>query len=188
MDDEAQAHLPSSVRAVTKPCVTNDVHPTMLHDQKGRDRQFRVTRVMKRFQKTLVALEEDLSKTKAEILNTNEYFKEMSRVKSQGQGLMGASLRRLVYSVRGRRLQRIQAQKYIRVSQDFDALIQVIQNDCRVEINLSGLKDWQREVEKLRMACRACTERVQPPEVCSSPLQVQPSQEQKSSIQPFVSN
>ncbi|XP_067110131.1 uncharacterized protein [Osmerus mordax] len=187
MDYEAQGLLPSSVRAVTKPCITNDVHPTMLHDQKRRDRQSRVTRekVMKRFKKSLVALEQDLMTTKEEILNTNEYFKEMSRVKSQGKGLMGASLRRLVYNVRGRRLQRIQAQKYIRVSQDFDALIQVVMKDCRDDFNLTGLQSWKKEVKKLRMACRACTERIQPPEVCSSPPQVQPSQEEKPSIQRF---
>ncbi|XP_062342261.1 uncharacterized protein LOC134040053 [Osmerus eperlanus] len=184
MDYEAQALRPSSVRAVTKPCITNDVHPTMLHDQKRRDRQYRATRVMIRFQKTLVALEQDLMTTKEEILNTNEYFKEMSRVKSQGQGRMGASLRRFVYNVRGRRLQKIQAEKYIRVSKDFYALIQMVEKDCRAEINLTGLENWQREVKKLRMACRACTERIQPIEVCDSPPQVQPSQE-KSSIQHF---
>ncbi|XP_046873399.1 uncharacterized protein LOC124468002 [Hypomesus transpacificus] len=189
MEDEAQAHLPSSVRAVTKPCATNDVHPTMV-DEKRHDRvrvsaTLSATRAMKRFQKSLVALEQDLMKTKADILNTNEYFKEMSRVKIQGQGRMGASLRKLVDNVRGKRLQRVQAHKYIQVRQDFDALIQVIQNDCRAEFNMTGLEDWKREVKRLHMACKACTERVQTPEVCSSPPQVQPSQEQKSSIQPF---
>ena len=183
MDYEAQALRPSSVRAVTKPCITNDVHPTMLHDQKRCVRQYRVTR----FNKTLFALEQDLMTTKEEILNTNEYFKEMSRVKSQGQGRMGASLRRFVNDVRGRRLQKIQAQNYIRVNKDFVALIDVVENACRDDFNLTGLENWQREVKRLRMACRACTERIQPLEVCGSPPQVQPSQE-KSSIQQFVSN
>ncbi|XP_046886011.1 uncharacterized protein LOC124474144 [Hypomesus transpacificus] len=183
MDYEAQGLLPSSVRAVTEPCVSKDVHPPMLQDQKRRDRQSHDTRVMKRFQKTLVALEQDLMKTKEEILDTNEYLKEMSRVKSQGKGLMGASLRRLVYKVRGRRLQKIQAQKYIRVNKDFDALIQVVMEDCKDDLNLTGLENWEKEVKRLRMACRACTERIPPPEVCRSPPQVQPSQEEKSSIQ-----
>ncbi|XP_046872253.1 uncharacterized protein LOC124464434 [Hypomesus transpacificus] len=183
MDYEAQGLLPSPVRAVTEPCVYNDVHPPMLQDQKRRDRQSRDTRVMKRFQKSLVALEQDLMKAKEELLDTNEYFEEMSRVKSQGKGLMGASLRRLVYKVRGRRLQKIQAQKYMRVSKDFDALIQVVMEDCKDDINLTGLENWQREVKRLRMACTACTERIPPPEVCRSPPQVQPSQEEESSIQ-----
>ncbi|XP_046873662.1 uncharacterized protein LOC124466052 isoform X2 [Hypomesus transpacificus] len=183
MDYEAQGLLPSSARAVTEPCISNDMHPPMLQDQKRRNRQSHDTRVMKRFQKTLVALEQDLMKTKEEILDTNEYFKEMSRVKSQGKGLMGASLKRLVYKVRGRRLQKIQAQKYMRVNKDFDALIQVVMEDCKDDLNLTGLENWQKEVKRLHMACRACTERIPSPEVCRSPPQVQPSQEEKSSIQ-----
>ena len=186
MDYEAQALLPSSVRAVTKPCVTNDVHPTMLHDQKRRDRLYR-EKVVIRFQKHLVALEQDFMTTKEEILNTNEYFREMSCVKSQGQGLMGASLRRLVYNVRGRRLQMIQAQKYLWVNKDFVALIDVVE-DCRDDFNLTGLENWKREVKRLHMACRAWAEKIQPPEVCRSPPQVQHPQEDKSSFQRFVSN
>ena len=168
MVDEAQVLRPPSLR-------------------KSRDRRYR-EKVVRRFYKRLFVLEQDLETTCNQIMATNEYFEEMSRVKSQGQGLMGASLRRYVCNVRGRRLKEIQSQKYVQVSNDFSALVDVVEKDSKDDFNLAGLENWKREVKRLHMACRACTERVQPPEVCPSPPQVQPPQEDKSSFQRFVSN
>ena len=139
-------------------------------------------KVVRRFYKRLFVLEQDLETTCNQIMATNEYFEEMSRVKSQGQGLMGASLRRYVCNVRGRRLEEIQSQKYVQVSNDFTALVDVVEKDSRDDFNLAGLENWKREVKRLHMACRACVERVQPPEVCPSPPQVQPPQDRKSVV------
>ena len=188
MDSEAQAPLPSSMRAVTKPCVTNDVHPTIHDEKSARDRLYREMVAIRFQRRHLVVLQQDFVKTEKEMLATNEYFKEMSRAKSQGKGLMGESLRRLVYNARGRRVQKIQAQRYLQITKDLNALVDVVEKDCRDDFNLAGLENWKREVKRLHMACRACTERVQPPEVCPSPPQVQPPQEDKSSFQRFVSN
>ena len=69
----------------------------------------------------------------------------------------------------GRRVQKIQAQRYLQITKDFIALVDVVEKDCRDDFNLAGLENWKREVKRLHMACRACTERVQPPEVCPSP-------------------
>ena len=177
MDYGAQAHLPSSVRAEPS---TYDMRPTMIHKKKRCDRSLRVTRVMKRFEESLVALEQDLWRTKEEILKSNEYFKELSRVKSQGQGLLMGVSRRSLVKIKGSRLQKIQAQNYIQVTEDFDALIKSVEKGCKADLNLTGVEKWQREVEKLCKASRACTERIIPPEVCRSSPQ--------SSIQSFVSN
>ena len=108
-------------------------------------RSLRVTRVMKRFEESLVALEQDLWRTKKEILKSNEYFKELSRVKSQGQGLLMGVSRRSLVKIKGSRLQKIQAQNYIQVTEDFDALIKSVEKGCKADLNLTGVEKWQRE-------------------------------------------
>ena len=69
------------------------------------------------------------------------------------KGLMGESLRRLVYNARGRRVQKIQAQRYLQITKDFIALVDVVEKDCGDDFNLAGLENWKREVKRLHMAC-----------------------------------
>ncbi|XP_046876843.1 uncharacterized protein LOC124468231 [Hypomesus transpacificus] len=134
---------------------------------------------------SLELLQLDIEVTQ-DVMNTDAYLKEVPVVKSQRQGQVGAALRRCANEFRGRRLQKIQKDMLERILTEFEGLYEVMDSDHADHSDVDLHEKWQREIQKLHMACRAyraLTERID--QVCSSTPKINPSEEEKCTIQRF---
>jgi len=137
---------------------------------------------------SLELLQLDIEVTQ-DVMYTDPYLEEVPVAKSQSQGKVGAALRRYADEFRGRRLQKIQKDMLERILTEFEGLYEVMDSDHADHSDVDLHEIWQREMHKLHMACRACralTARID--QVCSSTPKINPSQEEKCTIQRFVSN
>ena len=152
MDCEVQVIPPGSVRA----------------DQENGPLWERLDRQAVKASLELLRLDVEVTQ---DVMYTDPDLEEVPGVKSQRQGQVGAA----------RRLQKRQKDMLERILADFEGLYEVMDSDYADHSDVELYQIWQREMQMLHVACRACRS-------LTARIDQVFSTTPKSTLQRFVSN